>query len=133
MGRKRGTCHEKTIRFSVHSCYTPVRLWHTAGRGGRYPYLAFSYEEDLECYGRGFGVRTSEFLNTEPVPVATKHQAVELARRECKTDYPEFHVSHDPETGMWCVAFYLGEKVLDGGESVYLDSNGITKMILSGE
>ena len=93
----------------------------------------FSYEEDLECYGGGLGVRTSGFLNTEPVPVATKHQAVELVRRECKTDYPEFHVSHDPETGMWCVAFYLGEKVLDGGESVYLDSNGITKMILSGE
>ena len=93
----------------------------------------FSYEEDLQLYGNALSTRTSGFVNTNLVPVATKHQAAERARRECDTCYPELHVAYDEETGMWRVLFYLGKKVLGGGESIYLDDNGITKLIVYGE
>lgn len=93
----------------------------------------FSYEAVVEMYGDRPGTRTSGFVNTRPVPVATKHQAAERARRECDICYPEFHVAYDEERGMWCVLFYLGKKILGGGESIYLDHTGITKLIVYGE
>lgn len=101
----------------------------------------FSYEEVLSVYtplqGEA-GICFNGFVNTEETIVASAEQAIELAKAECKGEYPSASVRFDADAKMWEVNFsqsipeanYL---VAGGCVSVYMTDKGITTLIVAGE
>lgn len=87
----------------------------------------------VEAYydGETDGVFRSGFRNTEPTTVENAEQARALAKNECIVKYDAVVVSYDDNTKMYCVCFYTEGR--DGGDQlVYMDSNGITKLVVCG-
>ena len=94
---------------------------------------SFSYGEARACYGEGDpGVLVRGFRNTDPAPVRDRAEAVERAKLECTVDYDTVHTAYDGETDMWRVNFSLSG-VVGGDQSVYLDEDGLTHMVVYGE
>ena len=93
----------------------------------------FSYSDVLADYSEEtVGVRRDGFVNTEKSIVADGEQAIELAKKECKIDYNSIYVSYDDQEKIYCVEF--GNRDMEGGcQSVYLSTEGITLLIISGE
>lgn len=98
------------------------------------PELApFSWEQTAELWQEGDpGVRSHGFHNTTPQPVTDPEQAVELAQRECGTSWNTYAVTWDPVAQVWGVCFYT-EGTLGGCQTVYLDTEGLTRLVVSGE
>ena len=93
----------------------------------------FSYLHDADYYKVGeWGVKSTGFVNTTPTSVANADEAIELAKRECTVDYDSVMVSYDPIECVWKVTFYT-EGSVGGDESVYLNSVGVTVLIVYGE
>ena len=94
---------------------------------------AFSYSEHAEIYEDGSpGVKHSGFVNTNESKIASAEDALERAKKECTIEWDTSHVSFDKELSVWMVSFYT-EGMLGGDQCVYLDSNGITLLIVYGE
>lgn len=83
------------------------------------------------------GVNPYPFRNADAAPVSDYETAVARAREEVTIAYDAVEVFYDPEADVWCVLFYeagaSNEPILGGGQSVYLGSDGITKLIVYGE
>ena len=78
---------------------------------------SFSYSEHAEIYkDNNPGVKHDGFKN----------------KKECTIEWDTSHVSFDKELSVWMVSFYT-EGMLGGDQCVYLDSNGITLLIVYGE
>jgi len=93
----------------------------------------FSYTAVEAYYGRGGdGVFRTGFRNTEPTPVENAQQALELAKNECVVEYDAVVVSYDDSALMYCICFYK-ENVDGGDQLVYLNSNGLTQLVVFGE
>lgn len=98
----------------------------------------FRYDRDKAQYDvEAPGVNPYPFRNTEPSPVADYDSALQRAAQECTIAYDRAEVYYDPEADMWMVLFCEeseeGLIVLGGGQSVYVDGEGITHMIVYGE
>ena len=92
----------------------------------------FSYAEDCAIYVVGEpGVKTSGFVNTNEKDVNSDN-VTEIAKHECTIEYDSTKVYYDTIARIWKVDFFT--KGMDGGcQTVYLDSNGITVLVVYGE
>ena len=102
---------------------------------------SFSYARDYADYRDGPAVKTSGFVNNERAEINNPEQAVELAKKECTIAYGSINVAFDAEEKIYRVNFSIGSTVVDGqtvytlggDQSVYIDQNGVTKLIVYGE
>ncbi len=93
----------------------------------------FSYMQDLSMFVTDDGLsRTEGFKNTDVCPITNGEEAVARAENECTVEYDRTNVYYDPYECMWMVNFGL-ENVVGGDESVYMNSDGITTLIVYGE
>ena len=95
----------------------------------------FSWKEDEEKYFWGNSnarVIAEGFNNIVEYPILKKEDAIELAKLEEGFSYNFIEVFFDSECDMWMVLFYDYE-VLGGGQSVYIDKNGLTQLIVFDE
>lgn len=61
-----------------------------------------------------------------------RNQALEHAKAECAIAYTDTQVYRDITNHMWLVLFFTAN-TLGGCQEVYMDSSGITKLIVYGE
>ena len=102
---------------------------------------SFSYARDYATYIGDPGVQTSGFVNTERQKIDNAEQAVELAKKECTIAYGSIDVDFDADEKIYRVVFSIGSTVVEGHtvytaggcQSVYVDQNGVTKLIVYGE
>ncbi|MCQ2354797.1 MAG: hypothetical protein MJ102_06820 [Clostridia bacterium] len=92
----------------------------------------FSYAKDCAIYVVGEpGVKTSGFVNTNEKDVNSDN-VTEIAEHECTIEYDSTKVYYDTIARIWKVDFFT--QGMDGGcQTVYLDSNGITVLVVYGE
>ena len=93
---------------------------------------SFSYEEDFNLFNDAPGVKQSGFINTEKTEVNGAAQAIELAKNECTVDYDTVSVAFDEDSMMYRVSFYKMDWA-GGDQNVYINQEGITKLIINGE
>ena len=101
---------------------------------------SFSYKSDRAYYANfrdDPGIKESGFVNVKRSKVNSAEDAVALAKKECKVEYDTIDVAFDPETKMYRVSFYKGGNegiyTVGGDQQIYIDQNGITKLIISRE
>lgn len=88
---------------------------------------AFSYADVQKAFPAGAkGVRTEGFRNTEASAVRNGWMALTRAKAECTISYISTSVAYDEASGMWQVTFSATGETL----SVYLDSDGITRLVV---
>ncbi len=93
----------------------------------------FSYREDSAIYKAGEpGVRSEGFKNTENAPISSAAAAAERAKAELTVEYNRISVTFDPEMKIWKTVFWTLD-YLGGGQTVYLNENGITQLVVYGE
>lgn len=92
----------------------------------------FSYAEDYECYKDEAGVYFNGFVNVTPLEIENAEDAVSRAMLECTVEYNTVSVDYDSEAEMWKVNFGK-ELTLGGGQTVYMNKDGITYLIVYGE
>ena len=66
------------------------------------------------------------------VSVYNEEQALEHAKAECAIAYTDTQVYRDITNHMWLVLFFTAN-TLGGCQEVYMDSSGITRLIVYGE
>ena len=92
----------------------------------------FSYAEDAAIYAEGEpGVKTSGFVNTTETEI-TFENVTQRAKNECTVEYDSVATYLDTEECIWKVHFYT-DGMAGGGQSVYLDCDGKTVLIVYGE
>lgn len=97
------------------------------------PLQNFSYEKDSAIYKTGDpGVKTHEFVNVNTHLINNQNEAIQQAENERTIEYDTTAVCYDPVSDIWRVLFYT-EGILGGCQTVYMDSNGITCLIVYGE
>lgn len=94
---------------------------------------SFSYEEVLKTYQENDpGVKYSGFRNTSRAAIETINDAIEQAKRECTIEYDALDVSYDSTAYVWQIVFSTAG-MLGGDQSVYMDSYGVTCLVVYGE
>lgn len=78
------------------------------------------------------GGRTEGFINTAPSPVTNQDKAIARAKNECTIEYNLIDIGYDSTAKVWAVMFFMEDRC-GGGEEVYIDSNGITQLIVYSE
>ena len=93
----------------------------------------FSFEEVCSYYEHEtVGVKRDGFVNTEKTEIKNAEWAVELAKKECKTEYNSISVGYDKKQKVYRVSFSTPD--VDGGNvEVYIDSYGVTRLVVAGE
>lgn len=93
----------------------------------------FSYKNEASEFDEiDWGVKTNDFQNTENIEINNQTQAVELAKNEVTVEYDSVSVAFDKESEMWKVIFFKKSQ-LGGGQTVYLNKDGITQLCVWGE
>ena len=96
--------------------------------------FSFSYSEHAEIYkDDNPGVKHDGFKNINESKISNAEDALERAKKECTVTWDSFGVSFDNESNIWMVCFYIDGEILGGDQTVYLDSNGKTLLIVYGE
>lgn len=96
--------------------------------------FSFSYSEHAEIYKYDNpGVKHDGFKNINESKISNAEDALERAKKECTVTWDSFGVSFDNESNVWMVCFYIDGEILGGDQTVYLDSNGKTLLIVYGE
>ena len=92
----------------------------------------FSYEEVRTRFGENDpGVKTAGFQNVTQVPVVGEADAIERAKTECTVEYNWVRVRYDSAADVWEICFLPNHP--GGGQDVYLNSDGVTQLIVYGE
>ena len=91
---------------------------------------SFNYYSSKLCADDA-GVKDYGFNNTEKIP-ENEFDALELAKNECTVEYDSYTVAYDADNKIWRVVFYMSDTV-GGDQTVYIGSDGITKLIVYGE
>ena len=92
----------------------------------------FSYAEDTAIYVEGEpGVKTSGFVNTTETEITFENVA-ECAKNECTVEYDRITTYFDTDECVWKVHFGT-DGMVGGDQSVYLDCDGKTVLIVYGE
>ena len=102
---------------------------------------SFSYEEDAAEYKDGDpGVNPNKFVNVDAYPIENQNAAVERAKNECTIEYNSTSEYYDKDADMWRVDFHTVVNnedgtfaVLGGCQSVYMDSDGVTQLVVYDE
>ena len=94
----------------------------------------FSYAQVLQEYKIGDpGVKHENFNNPDVErEVTSAIDAIIRAKFELTVEYDTISVSQDKDANMWCVDFWTLD-VDGGGQSIYLNGNGLTCYIVYGE
>lgn len=94
---------------------------------------SFSYESDIERYADDeAGIVHDGFKNTSEVQINNAEDAVNRAKNECTIEYDETIISYDDTTDVWSITF--GKTNVAGGcQTIYMDGNGVTLLIVYGE
>lgn len=94
----------------------------------------FSYAQVLEQYKIGDpGVKHENFNNPDVEREdMSAVDAIIRAEFELTVEYDTISVSYDESSNIWCVDFYTSN-IPGGGQSVYLNGNGLTCYIVYGE
>lgn len=93
---------------------------------------SFSYAEDCAIYIEGEpGVKTSGFVNTTETSVNRDNVTI-IAKQECTIEYNKTEVSYDSNAGIWKVDFFT-EGMVGGCQTVWMDANGKTVLVVYGE
>lgn len=93
----------------------------------------FSFTEVLIRYAEEkTGIQRCNFHNTSACRITNEEQALEHAKAECAIAYTDTQVYRDITNHMWLVLFFTAN-TLGGCQEVYLDSSGITRLIVYGE
>lgn len=90
----------------------------------------FNFAEILAKYmNKSDGVNTSSFVNLDLSEITDSSSAYERAANEINTAYNSAAAAYDEQNDMWSVCFStIGES---GKVTVYLESNGKTRLIVS--
>lgn len=106
----------------------------------RYPVGVFSYTKHCAEYGSAeFGVSIPDPESQEKTCIRNADDAVEVAKKYCKIPTPEISVDYDMFTGVYCVGFIHAMEVdgvtvyATGGQTVYVNTDGIVLMDIMGE
>ncbi|MCI5927804.1 MAG: hypothetical protein MRZ73_04590 [Pseudoflavonifractor capillosus] len=94
---------------------------------------SFSYAEVQDTYEENTpGVLRDGFQNTSPLAIGSAEEAAQRATAECTISYDSVTCSYDSEADIWNVSFFTSGGV-GGCQDVYLNSSGITYLIVYGE
>ena len=94
---------------------------------------SFSYAEVQDTYGENTpGVLRDGFQNTSPLAIGSAEEAVQRAAAECTIPYDSVTCRYDSEADMWDVCFFTAG-MAGGCQNVYLNSSGVTCLIVYGE
>lgn len=92
----------------------------------------FSFAKDAAIYVEGEpGVKTSGFVNTTETEITFENVA-ERAKNECTVEYDSVTTYFDTDECVWKVHFCT-DGMVGGDQSVYLDYDGKTLLIVYGE
>ena len=92
-----------------------------------------SYAEVQDTYEENTpGVLRDGFQNTSPLAIGSAEEAAQRAAAECTISYDSVTCSYDSEADMWNVSFFTSG-VVGGCQDVYLNSSGVTCLIVYGE
>ena len=102
---------------------------------------SFSYEEDAATYTDGApGVNPNAFVNRDTSPIENQTTALERAKNECTIEYNATSAYYDSDADMWRIDFLTvvhnenGAVATSGDcQSVYMNSDGITQLVVYGE
>ncbi|MBQ8260388.1 MAG: hypothetical protein IJY97_12590 [Clostridia bacterium] len=93
----------------------------------------FAFDNIQKTYKPGDpGVKTSGFKNTSKQTVTNSAEAAERAKNECTIEYDTVTVLRDGWDYVWSVTFST-QGTLGGCQTVYLNDEGITLLIVYGE
>ena len=93
---------------------------------------SFSFAEDCAIYVDGEpGVKTSGFVNTVETDVNRDNVTI-IAKQECTIEYNKTEVSYDSNADIWKVDFFT-EGMAGGCQTVWMDTNGKTVLVVYGE
>ena len=94
---------------------------------------SFSYAEVQDTYEENTpGVLRDGFQNTSTLAIGSAEEAAQRATAECTISYDSVTCSYDSEADIWNVSFFTSGGV-GGCQDVYLNSSGITYLIVYGE
>ena len=95
---------------------------------------SFSYAEVTAVFKAGDpGVKSEGFVNAESVPMSGRIWDVKTqALNECTIEYDTVIVNYDETAKVWEVA-YSTANTMGNCQSVYMDENGVTLLIVYGE
>ena len=94
---------------------------------------SFSFDRISKEYKSGDpGVKTEGFKNTSESSVTNSTEAAERAKNECTIGYDTVTVRYDDWNRVWSVTFST-RGTLGACQTVYLDSKGVTLLIVYGE
>ena len=92
----------------------------------------FSYETVRTQFGANTpGVKTGGFRNVTQCLIRSEADAAERAKNECTVEYDTVRVRYDSAADVWEVCFLPNHP--GGGQDVYLNSEGVTQLIIYGE
>jgi len=93
---------------------------------------SFSYAEVTATFKSGDpGVKNEGFVNTVLAPISRIWDAKTQALNECTIEYDAVTVNYDETAKVWEVTFSTGTP--GGCQSVYMDRDGVTLLIVYGE
>ena len=94
---------------------------------------SFSYAEVQDTYEENTpGVLRDGFQNTSPLAIGSAEEAAQRAAAECTISYDSVTCRYDSEADMWDVCFVTAG-MAGGCQDVYLNSSGVTCLIVYGE
>lgn len=102
---------------------------------------SFSYEEDAAIYNDATpGANPNAFVNIDTYSIENQNAAVERAKNECTIAYNATSEYYDSSADMWRIDFLTVVHNEDGTvatsgdrQSVYMNGDGITQLIVYGE
>jgi len=93
----------------------------------------FSYAEVTAAFKTGDpGVKSEGFVNTNQAPINRILDVKAQALRECTIEYDTVTVNYD-EAANACEITYSTANTLGNCQSVYMDGDGVTLLIVYGE
>lgn len=94
---------------------------------------SFSYAEVQDTYEENApGVLRDGFQNTSSLAIGCAEEAVQRAEAECTISYDSVTCRYDSVADMWDVSFFTAG-MAGGCQDVYLNSSGVTCLIVYGE
>ena len=127
-------CWSTTITYGCSKCYQQQVVHGDSVLPNHNWIQEFSYAQVLEEYKIGDpGVKHENFNNPDVErEVTSAIDAIIRAKFELTVEYDTISVSQDKDANMWCVDFWTLD-IVGGGQSVYLNGNGLTCYIVYGE
>lgn len=92
----------------------------------------FSYDQHQKSYLSGESGGIAEgFKNITKKPIENKQDAINLAKNEVTIKYNDISVYYDDRRSMWMIVFST-KGAFDGCQNIYIDKDGVTKLIVDG-